>query len=411
MEVLYPRCCGIDVHKTFIVACLLMEKADGQKHKETRRFGTMTDELVALAEWLRAAGCTTVAMESSGVFWKPVYNLLEGRFEVLIVNAQHMKAVPGRKTDKNDAEWIADLLQHGLLKPSFIPNAKQRQLRDLTRYRTTLIQGQNRHINRLHKVLEDANLKLSSVVTDVMGVTGRAILQALVAGQEDAEQLAKLARGSLRRKQQLLAQALRGHLKEHHRFMLKELLDMITFQEKAIDRLDREIAEHLRPFEETIARIDEVTGLSRRAIEVLLAEIGTNMDQFPSAAHVSSWVGICPGNYESGGKRLSGKIRKGNRWVKTVLVQAAHATSRTDTYLGEQYRRLAKRRGSKKAAIAVGHSILVIVYQMLKTGQAYQEKGATYFDELDQQRVQRQLVKRLERMGYQVTLQPTASLA
>jgi len=330
---------------------------------------------------------------------------------VLIVNAQHMKAVPGRKTDKNDAEWIADLLQHGLLKPSFIPKVEQRELRDLTRYRTTLIQEQNRHVNRLHKVLEDANLKLSSVVTDVMGVTGRAILQALVAGQEDAEELAKLARGSLRSKQALLAQALRGRLKEHHRFMLKELLDLINYQDRAIDRLDRAIAEHLRPFEETIDRLDEVTGLSRRAVEVLLAEIGTNMDQFPTAAHVSSWVGICPGNYESGGKRLSGKIRKGNRWVKTVLVQAAHATSRTNTYLGEQYRRLAKRRGSKKAAVAVGHSILVIAYHMLKTGETYKEKGAPYFDEFDQQRVQHLLVKRLEHMGYQVTLQPTAPAA
>jgi len=270
---------------------------------------------------------------------------------------------------------------------------------------------QNRHVNRLHKVLEDANLKLSSVVTDVMGVTGRAILQALVAGQEDAEELAKLARGSLRSKQALLAQALRGRLKEHHRFMLKELLDLINYQDRAIDRLDRAIAEHLRPFEETIDRLDEVTGLSRRAVEVLLAEIGTNMDQFPTAAHVSSWVGICPGNYESGGKRLSGKIRKGNRWVKTVLVQAAHATSRTNTYLGEQYRRLAKRRGSKKAAVAVGHSILVIAYHMLKTGETYKEKGAPYFDEFDQQRVQHLLVKRLEHMGYQVTLQPTAPAA
>lgn len=411
MDVLYPRCCGIDVHKTFLVACLILVKADGQKHKEIRRFGTMTNELLALADWLQVAGCPIIAMESSGVYWKPVYNLLEGLFEVLIVNAQHMKAVPGRKTDKSDAEWIADLLQHGLLKPSFIPDVEQRELRDLTRHRTTLIQEQNRHINRLHKVLEDANLKLSSVVTDVMGATGRAILQALVAGQEDPEQLARLARGSLRSKHELLVQALRGHLKEHHRFMLKELLDLITSQERAIDRLDRAIAEHLRPFEETMKRIDEVPGLNRRVIEVLLAEIGTNMDQFPDAAHVSSWVGICPGNHESGGKRLSGKMRKGNRWAKTALVQAAHATSRTNTYLGEQYRRLAKRRGGKKAAIAVGHSLLVIVYHMLKTGEAYKEKGATYFDELDQQRVERQLVKRLERMGYQVTLQPTAAVA
>lgn len=411
MDVLYPRCCGLDVHKAFIMACLIVVGADGQRHKEIRRFGTMTAELLTLIDWLQEADCTHVAMESSGVYWRPVYNLLEGHFEVIVVNAQHMKAVPGRKTDVKDAEWIADLLQHGLLKASFIPSAQQREVRELTRFRTTLIQERARHINRVQKVLEDANIKLSSVVTDIMGKSGRMILHALLEGQEDPEQLADLAQGNLSRKREQLIQAVQGHLKEHHRLLLKELLGLIEYQDRAIGRLDREIAERLRPLDEQITRIDEVTGLARRGIEIVLAELGWEMSQFPDAAHAASWVGICPGNHESGGKRLKGTIRKGNRWAKAALVQAAHATRRTNSYLGEQYRRLSKRRGSKRAAVAVGHSILVIIYQMLKTNEPYQEKGVRYFDELDQERIQRRLVARLERMGYQVTLRPQAERA
>ena len=273
-------------------------------------------------------------------------------------------------------------------------------MRDLTRHRTTLIQERSRHINRLQKVLEDANLKLSSVVSDVMGKTGRSILQALVAGQEDPQRLADLAQGSLRAKREQLITALQGRLKPHHRFMLQELLGLIEYLDRSIARLDQAIGERFQPLEHTITRIDEVTGLSRRGTEILLAEIGWEMQQFPDAAHAASWVGICPGNYESAGKRQKGTIRKGNRWAKAALVQAAHAARRTNSYLGEQYRRLSKRRGSKRAAVAVGHSILVIVYQMLKTDTPYKEKGATYFDELEKQRVQHRLVERLERMGY-----------
>jgi len=401
----------LDVHKAFVVACLIVIDPHGERQKQTRRFGTMTGELLALVDWLQEAQCTHVAMESTGVFWKPVYNMLEGLFEVIVVNAQHMKAVPGHKTDVKDAEWIADLLQHGLLKPSFIPSAEQRELRDLTRYRTTLIQERSRHINRIHKILEDANLKLTSVVTDVMGKTGRLILHALVDGQEDPQCLAHLAQGSLVQKHDLLVEALRGRLKDHHRFLLKELLGLIEYQDRSIERLDQQIAEHLRPVDEQITRIDEVTGLARRGIEIVLAELGTDMKQFPDAAHAASWVGICPGNHESGGKRLKGTIRKGNRWAKAALVQAAHATRRTNSYLGEQYRRLSKRRGSKRAAVAVGHSILVIMYQMLKTNEPYKEKGATYFDEMDRGRIQHRLVARLERLGYDVTLQPHAESA
>jgi transposase len=411
MEVVYPRCCGIDVHKTFLLACLSVVRPDGQRQKELRRFETMTGDLLLLVDWLQAAGCTHVAMESTGVYWKPVYNLLEGLFDVVVVNAQHMKAVPGHKTDVKDAEWIADLMQHGLLKASFIPSPQQRELRDLTRYRTTLIQERTRLVNRLHKVLEDANLKLACVISDVMGQTGRSILQALVDGQDDPEQLALLAQGKVKAKREVLVKALCGHIKAHHRFLLKEILAMVQALDLSIKHLDLVIEEILRPFEATIQRLDEVTGLARRGIETILAELGWNMDQFPDAAHAASWVGICPGNYQTGGKRLSGKIRKGNRWVKAVLVQGAHAAGKTNTYLGEQYRRLRKRRGSKRAAVAVGHSMFVIVYHMLKTGESYHEKGTSYFDELDSQRKQERLVGQLERLGYQVTLQPQACQA
>lgn len=312
MEVLYPRCSGIDVHKRFLVACLSSVGVKGQRHKELRQFGTMTGEILALKEWLKAAGCTHVALESTGVYWKPIYHVLEDSFEIVLVNAQHMKAVPGRKTDVKDAEWLADLLQHGLLKASFIPGKEQQAVRDLTRTRMRLMQERTRLINRIQKVLEDANIKLASVVSDVMGVTGQAILRALVAGQEDPEHLAHLARGSLVRKEDQLQAALQGKLMAHHRMQLEELLQLITTLDRSIARFDREIAGRLRWLDALIERIDAVTGLSRCSIEVLFGELGWDMSRFSDAAHAASWVGICPGNHETGGKQLSGRTRQGN---------------------------------------------------------------------------------------------------
>jgi len=410
MEVLYRRCCGIDVHKKFLVACLLILSESGQVQKEIRRFSTMTDDLLACIDWLTQAQCRVIAMESTGVYWQPPFNLMEGHFEqVMIVNAEHLKRVPGHKTDQKDAEWIAELLQVGLLKASFIPKRPQRELRHLTRLRTTLTQERTRLINRLQKVLEDANLKLSSALSDVMGQTSRQILGAIVAGEENPEVLADFALRRAPKKRELLAQALKGQTRDHHRFLLRELLALIEQHEQAISRLDQDLAGRLQHLEEKIERLDAIPGVNRRSIEVLLAEVGWDMTPFPDAAHLASLVGICPGNYETGGKRLKGRIRKGNRWVKAILVQAAHGAATTQTYLGAQYRRLAARRGSKRAAVAVGHSILVIYYHMLKTGEPYQEKGADYFSQLDRSTTEQRLTKQLERLGYQVTLTPAAT--
>lgn len=409
MEVLYPRCSGLDVHKRFVVACLSIVE-HGQRHKELRQVGTMTNEILALKEWLVASGCQQIAMESTGVYWKPIYHLLEDSFEIVLVNAQHMKAVPGRKTDVKDAEWIADLLQHGLLKASFIPSSEQQAVRDLTRTRMRLTQERTRLINRIHKVLEDANIKLTSVVSDIMGVTGQAILKALVAGEVDPESLSHLARGSLIKKEDQLQAALHGKLTAHHHMQLEELLQLIETLDHSIARFDREIADRLRWLDPLIERIDAVTGLSRRNIEILLGELGWDMKHFPDAAHAASWVGICPGHHETGGKQLSGRTRQGNRWAKTALIQAAHAAGHTQTYLGEQYRRISARRGSKKAAMAVGHSILVIFYHMVKSGEPYHEKGADYFLKANKEQMQRRLVRQLERLGNTVILQPNAEM-
>lgn len=407
MKVLYPCCCGLDVHKAFVMACLLTCQEDGHAQKEIRRVPTFTADLLQMMDWLHEKGCTHVAMESTGVYWKPVFALLEGNFDVHVVNAQHMKAVPGRKTDVKDAEWIADLLQHGLLKASFIPPKPQRDLRDLTRYRTTLIQERARLANRLYKLLEEANLKLSSVISDVLGTTGRLILHALVQGETNPEKLADLALARLPQKRATIALALSGRFREHHRFLLQELLDAIEYHDRAIARLDAQIAEHVHPFEETIQRLDEITGVGRGCIETLFAEIGWDVTPFPDAAHLASWTGLCPGNHESGGKRLSGRINQGNRYVKTALVQAAHGAAHTkQTYLGAQYRRLKQRLGSKRAAIAVAHSSILIYYQMLVTGEPYHEKGGDYFLVHDQHQVEHRLVKQLERLGHQVILLP-----
>ncbi|GHO88571.1 IS110 family transposase [Dictyobacter formicarum] len=328
----------------------------------------------------------------------------------MLVNAQHMKAVPGRKTDVKDAEWIADLLQHGLLTASFIPSGEQQAVRDLTRTRVRLVQERNRLINRIQKVLEDANIKLASVVSDLMGVTGQAILRALLAGEIDPEYLAHLARGSLVKKQDELQAALKGKLLAHHQALLEELLQLIATLDRSIARFDQEIAERLEQFDALIERIDAVTGLSRRNIEVLLGELGWDMSRFPDAAHAASWVGICPGNHETGGKQLSGRTRQGNRWAKTALIQAAHAAGHTQTYLGEQYRRISARRGAKKAAMAVGHSILVIFYSMVKTGEPYHEKGTDYLTDVNKQKIQRRLIRQLECLGNTVIVQLKAEM-
>jgi len=409
MDVVYERCCGLDVHKTSVVACLLISRSAGEPVRTVRTFGTMTGDLLDLADWLAAAGCTHVAMESTGVYWKPLWNLLEDGFELLLVNPRHIKAVPGRKTDVTDAEWIADLLRHGLLRASYVPNRPQRELRELTRYRTSLVRERTAAANRLQKTLEGANIKLASVATDILGKSGREILAALVAGETDGATLAQLAQGRLREKLPQLEQALVGCIGPHQRFLVAEHLAHIDFLEAAIDRVSAEIAERLRPCAEAVARLDTIPGIGPYLAEALIAEIGTDMSRFPTAAHLASWAGMCPGNHESAGKRRSGKTRKGSPWLRALLVQAAHAGARKkDTYLGAQYRRLAARRGKSRAAVAVGHAILIIAYHLLRDGTDYHDLGPRYFDERDRRAVERRLVHRLEGLGYTVSLQPAA---
>jgi transposase len=401
MQVMYERCAGLDVHKKTVVACVLTP--EGQ---EIRTFGTMTAELLALADWLLACGCTHAAIESTGDYWKPVFNILEGTCEVVLVNAQHVKAVPGRKTDVKDAAWLAELLQHGLLRASFIPPVAQRELRDLTRYRSTFIRERVTLINRVQKLLEDANIKLASVASDIMGVSGRAMLAALLAGYTDPQALADLAKGRLRTKRELLAHALEGRVKPHHRLVLTELLCQIDGLDETIARFDAQIQAVYGPFEEAVGLLDTIPGVARHTAEMIVAEIGTDMRRFPSADHLAAWAGVAPGHHESAGKRASGKTRKGNRFLRTTLVQAAHAAARTKgTYLSAQYRRLASRRGKKRAILAVAHSILVMAYYMIQRQEPYREAGADFFDRLQPEDTARRLVKRLETLGYHVTLQ------
>lgn len=408
MDIVYPRCCGLDIHKKTVVACVIVPGADGQPRKAVRTVGTMTADLLELSDWLSAHGVTHAAMESTGPYWKPIWNVLEGSLTLVLANAHHIKAVPGRKTDVKDAEWIADLLRHGLIQGSFVPDRDGRELRELTRYRTTLVQERTTVLNRLQKTLEGANIKLAAVASDILGKSGRQMLEALVAGETDAAALAQLAKGRLQQKRPALEQALTGRMAAHQRFLVAQQLAHIDFLDEAITRASTEIAARLRSGERAaLDRLDTIPGVGRRTAEVLLAEIGADVTRFPTAGHLASWAGMCPGNRESAGKRLSGKTRKGSKWLRTALVEAAQAAGRSKTtYLGAQYRRLIPRCGKKKAAVAVGHSILVIAYYLLTRETTYTDLGPQYFEERERTAVEKRLVRRLEALGNKVTLEP-----
>ena len=410
MQVLYSRCAGFDVHKDSVMVCLLIDR----QAPAVRRFGTTTRELLLLRDWLGEHRVTHVAMESTGVYWKPVWNLLEGGFELMLVNAQHVKQVPGRKTDVSDCQWIADLLRHGLVRASFVPPGEQRDLRELTRQRTQLVAERARVANRVQKTLEDANLKLGSVVADVLGRSSRDMLAALIEDPgADPAALAQLARGAMRPKIPQLAPALAGRLRDHHRFMLRQLLDQADYLGKQIEaferRIDRLMSEGDGPFARAVRRLDPVPGVNRRAAQAILAEIGHDMSRFPSAAHLASWAGLCPGNDESAGKRRSGRTRFGNRWLKQMLVQCAWAASRTraSSFHGT-YQRLKARRGHKRALIAVAHAMLVTIWHLLSRGSEYADAGTARQHQRDPRRLTRHLVQRLEQLGYSVTLAPAA---
>lgn len=406
MDVLYRCCCGMDVHKDTVAACVLIWEA-GRARKEKQVFGTTTKELLGLSDWLHTHAVTHVAMESTGVYWKPIWNILEGQFDITLVNPQHFKSVPGRKTDLKDGEWIGDLLQHGLLRKSFVPDRPTRELRDLTRSRAMLAREKVRLSCRIQKVLEDANIKLASVASDVLGSSGRAMLNAIVKGESDPRVLAELAQKRLRAKIPQLQAALAGRLTDHHRFLLKQWLEMLAVVEGKIAEFDRQIEEKGVPFVEVVATWITIPGIDRVAAWCLIAELGTNMDQFGSAEQLSSWAGICPGNNESAGKKKSGKTRRGSVWLRRVLCEAAWAASHCKrSYFQSQFRRLAGKRGKKRALIAVAHSILVVAYVLRKRRCLYQDLGTDYFERINQEQLTRYHMKKLQRLGYSVTVAP-----
>lgn len=406
MEIIHPCCCGLDVHARTVVACLIKSG-----RKQTRTFSTMTDDLLRLSDWLVAEGCTHAAIESTGVYWKPVFNLLEGVVEVVLVNAHHVKAVPGRKTDVRDCEWLADLLRHGLLRASFIPPPEIRELRELVRYRQTLIKEQVSVSNRVQKLVESGNIKLAQVASDALGLSGRAMLRALAGGETEAAKLAELARGRLRAKKAELRRALEGRLTPAQRFVLGELLQRYEELEAAITRASeqvaREVAESRDPFvPEAMRLLQTIPGVGERLAETIISEVGVEMGRFATDAHLASWAGMCPGNNESAGKRKSGKTTKGSVYLRAALVQAAWAASHTkQTYLAAQYRRLVKRMSRKKALVAVGHSLLVIIYHVLKNRASYQELGGDYFDRQHVEVQRARLIRKLETLGLKVTVE------
>lgn len=429
MEAIFERVAGLDVHKKTVVACVRIKAGSGVT-KELRSFGTMTPDIIELRDWLAGNGVTQVAMESTGVYWRPIYNLLEEHFELLVVNARHLKFVPGRKTDMKDAEWIAQVMMCGLLRPSFVPNRRLRELRELTRDRASLIQEQTRVANRLHKVLEVANIKLASVATDVFGVSGRLMIEAMIAGESNPETMADLAKLQLRKKIPELRSALQGRLTDHTRRMLKFHYEHYLDLERRIDALSQCIKEYdeipitergeLRTpatsndqgeedggepssFGEAVALIATIPGVGQTCAQNLIAEIGSDMSQFPTDGHLASWMGVCPGNNESAGKRKSGRTKRGNPWAKRSLTQAAWAAARTkQTYLNARFARLCRRRGKKRAQVALAHALVRIIFHMLKRGTAYQDLGGEYYDRLNHDRVARYYIRRLQDLGYAV---------
>ena len=407
MQVLFPRCAGLDVHKDTIVACVRCVSAPA--HQEVRSFDSTTAGLLALADWLALHGCTHVAMEATGVYWKPVWHILEGNFELVLANAQHIRNVPGRKTDVNDAMWIADLLAHGLIRSSFVPPAAIQELRDFTRTRKQLVREISQHSLRIQKVLEDANLKLGSVLSDVLGHSGRAMLKAIVAGEHDPVRLAALAQGNARKKTAELREALRGHITDHHRTMLKLHLDIIGALEHTLAELDAVVGKALAPIRQRARLLTTIPGVSDLTAQVLLAEIGVDMTRFPDAGHLVSWAGLCPRNDESAGKRRSTRVRKSGTWLKTALVTAAWAAVRVKTsYLRSQFLRIKARRGAKKAILAVAASMLTAAFHMLTTGSAYRDLGSAHFDRRDSTKLTKRLIRRLEDLGLTVTVSKAA---
>ena len=408
MEVMYPRCAGLDVHKEQVTACIRIA-SDGKASREVRSFSTTTSGLLALAEWLGNDGCTHVAMEATGVYWKPVWHILEGSFELVLANAQHVRNVPGRKSDVNDATWLADLLAHGLVRASFVPPTPVQEMRDLTRTRKQLVREIAQHTQRIHKTLEDANIKLDSVISNILGLSGRAFLAALIAGETDPEKLVELAHPRLRAGRSTLVEALRGRVTQHHRFLLELHLSQIDSLDKAVRGLEARMGEALAPFRGQVEHLKTIPGVSDTVAQVIAAEVGLDMARFPTAGHLISWAGLCPKMDESAGKRRSTRVRKGAPWLKTTLVTAAWAAARKKTgYLRAQFLRIKSRRGAKKAIMAVAASMLTAVYYMLRTDTPYHDRGADHFDDRDKRQVANRLLKRLAALGFTVTVTAAA---
>lgn len=409
MDQLIERVAGLDVHKATVVGTVRTPDADGSRVSRTETFGTMTGDLIALRDWLHAHGVTHVALESTGVYWKPIYYVLEDGFQLLLINMLELKHVPGRKTDVKDSEWLAQLLECGLLKASFVPPPAIRELRDITRYQVQQVRDRAQEVNRLCKVLEDAGIKLSSVATDVMGASGRAMLDALVQGTTDPTPLADLARGRLRQKLPALRRALHGRFRRHHAFLVEQILAKIDFLDETLERITAELDERLAPFAPMLANLDTIPGVNRATAVSILAETGGDMTRFPSAGHLCSWGAMCPGHDESAGKRRSGKTRKANRYLRAALIQSALGASHAKgTALQARYHRVKRHRGHKKAVVAVGHQILEIAYYIMRDGVTYDELGADYFDRRHADRTVRRHVRQLEALGFHVTIEKAA---